>query len=701
MAGLVGGKASDVGVAADLTQGGAGSSRPAQSEKGKDAATAAMSGGATGGSSSGERVEQMMARLRLTAAEAKAVVIDDADDPCLVDPDRAFVGKVLAPNVLHINTISAAMRPAWGNPRGLLLNPAGDNLFIAEFGSMADRDRVMEGSLWMVGKHAVLMKKYDVEVQPDQVVFDRLAIWARIISLPNRLMTADRGMVIAAPIGVVKRVESDALGRCWGGYMRLRVEVKVDEPLMRAVTVFSSRLQIAESFAVQYERLPIYCFSCGLLGHSTLACPNPADRDEFGELPYSAKRLSADDPSRKSGGSKSGNNAAASTAQSGTAQQGARGDRSEAQMVLFRECLDACNLADLGFVGPKFTWSNRQDAQCNIRVRLDRAVANESFSCLFQECSVENIITTSSDHYAILVSLCAGDPHLTRSPVQQGFRYEAMWRRADDYAGVVEAAWNVNGHGPNVLHATWANIGCMASSLRDWSKTLFGSVRREISRLERVLRSLRSVAISDDVIAEEKQVERQLCELFEREEIMARQRSRVDWLREGDRNTAFFHSKATARKRTNRISALVREDGSVCEDQTEIKSMVHHFYEDLFSSEPVVSMDAVLDAIPLKVDDQMNASLCKEYSNEEIKTALFQMGPTKAPGPDGFPAMFYQVHWELVENDVCNAVRSFLGGADIPEGFCDSVIVLIPKKLDELLPEQLANNLVDLKTGRV
>jgi hypothetical protein len=160
---------------------------------------------------------------------------------------------------------------------------------------------------------------------------------------------------------------------------------------------------------------------------------------------------------------------------------------------------------------------------------------------------------------------------------------------------------------------------------------------------------------------------------------MARQRSRVDWLREGDRNAAFFHSKATARKRMNRISALIREDGSVCEDQTEIKGLVHHFYEDLFSFEHVVSMDTVLDAIPLKVDDQMNGSMCKEYSNDEIKTALFQMGPTKAPGPDGFPAMFYQVHWDLVQNDVCDAVRSFLRGDDIPEGFCDSVIVLIPK----------------------
>jgi hypothetical protein len=166
-----------------------------------------------GGSSARDRVEQMMANLRLTNAESKAVVIDDVEDLALVDPERSFVGKVLAPKVFHIQTISAAMRPAWGNPKGLLLNPAGDNLFIAKFGSKGDRDRVMEGSPWMVGKHAVLMKKYDAEVQPQDV-----AIWARILSLPNRLMNSTRGKVIAESIGVVKRIEADSLGRCGGVY---------------------------------------------------------------------------------------------------------------------------------------------------------------------------------------------------------------------------------------------------------------------------------------------------------------------------------------------------------------------------------------------------------------------------------------------------------------------------------------------------
>jgi hypothetical protein len=129
-------------------------------------------------------------------------------------------------------------------------------------------------------------------------------------------------MVIAEPIGVVKRIEADSQGRCWGGFMRLRVEVNVAEPLRRVVTIFSSRFKMTESYVVQYEKLPIFCCSCGLIGHSTLSCVNPADRDEYGELPYSVKRFAVPEVAKKSGGSKSGTNGA-SIAQSGTAAHGA------------------------------------------------------------------------------------------------------------------------------------------------------------------------------------------------------------------------------------------------------------------------------------------------------------------------------------------------------------------------------------------
>jgi hypothetical protein len=43
-------------------------------------------------------------------------------------------------------------------------------------------------------------------------------------------------------------------------------------------------------------------------------------------------------------------------------------ERSDAQMLLFCECLEDCELVDLGFTGPKYTWTNKQDANSNVRV---------------------------------------------------------------------------------------------------------------------------------------------------------------------------------------------------------------------------------------------------------------------------------------------------------------------------------------------
>ena len=125
-------------------------------------------------------------------------------------------------------------------------------------------------------------------------------------------------------------------------------------------------------------------------------------------------------------------------------------------------------------------------------------------------------------------------------------------------------------------------------------------------------------------------------------ELYWKQRATTHWLKHGDRNTRFFHEFASARRRRNRISRLVEEDGSVVEDAEGIHNLVTNFYTSLFQSNEGSRFEELLEAVPSRVTNAMNADLMKEYTEEEVKNALDSMGDLKAPGPDGMPALFYK-----------------------------------------------------------
>jgi hypothetical protein len=264
-------------------------------------AKGATAGGSSSNSSAaaGESVTEMMRKLNLTQKEATPLILEDEkedDPPC---PEWALVGKVLAPNTLHVNTIGAVVKPAWGNPPGLFVRPMGNNLFLAEFGSEADRSRVAKGGPWCLGRHAVLLKNFDVRIRAEDVVFDEFPVWVRILNLGYELMHEDRAKPLAALLGVVERLDVDENGRAWGSFLRARVTIDASEPFMRCVSTFSKKRNMAMHYDVMYENLPIYCFSCGMLGHSSLLCPTPAARDADGLLPYDGSRLCVPDRKKK------------------------------------------------------------------------------------------------------------------------------------------------------------------------------------------------------------------------------------------------------------------------------------------------------------------------------------------------------------------------------------------------------------------
>ncbi|CAO2184128.1 unnamed protein product [Urochloa humidicola] len=115
-------------------------------------------------------------------------------------------------------------------------------------------------------------------------------------------------------------------------------------------------------------------------------------------------------------------------------------DRGEWQMEGFREAIRSCDLSDLGFNGLPYTWDNRQWGDRNVKVRLDRVLADERLLDRFDGSNVLHVQMASSDHCALLIKLQSARL-VGRRHRERPFRYENMWRRHDEYPGVIQRGW--------------------------------------------------------------------------------------------------------------------------------------------------------------------------------------------------------------------------------------------------------------------
>ncbi|XP_071721888.1 uncharacterized protein [Rutidosis leptorrhynchoides] len=79
--------------------------------------------------------------------------------------------------------------------------------------------------------------------------------------------------------------------------------------------------------------------------------------------------------------------------------------RSSRQIEDFRDAAEYCELRDLGFYGPRFTWCNGQYQGTLISERLDRVLATEGWMALYPNARVINLVSPLSDHCSILLEL--------------------------------------------------------------------------------------------------------------------------------------------------------------------------------------------------------------------------------------------------------------------------------------------------------
>ncbi|CAN1127223.1 Putative ribonuclease H protein At1g65750 [Linum perenne] len=196
----------------------------------------------------------------------------------------------------------------------------------------------------------------------------------------------------------------------------------------------------------------------------------------------------------------------------------------------FKEFIFNNHLMDLGYTGNKFTWSNLQEGDDNIKVRLDRELCSFSWRTYYDKAIIHHEPMIGSDHSPIRLQFY-GNANKKTAP----FRFDERWMENQDCLETITNDWNP-------ARSCQNNLMMIQTTMRKWARRNNMNSGLRIKAIQEELVRVQALPTNEDSKREERSLLSSLDDLWREEERFWKQRARINWLNFGDRNTKFFHA---------------------------------------------------------------------------------------------------------------------------------------------------------------
>ena len=283
----------------------------------------------------------------------------------------------------------------------------------------------------------------------------------------------------------------------------------------------------------------------------------------------------------------------------------------------FKECLDSCNVVDLGFAGPKYTWTNKRQLSDLILERLDRCFANPVWRILYPEVAITHLPRTFSDHHPVLIELWKPNVNGLERP----FRFQTMWLLHPDFHRIIQETWSVG----IPLKAATADF---TRKVRKWNYEVFGNLfarkKRVLARLNGAQKALANNPSESLMRLEDHFIEEYSSILLQEEEFWAL-KSRINAIAFGDRNTSYFHVNTVVRRQRNKIRCLKDDMGEWIIEEEAVKEHIFYGFRKLYSTELEMSYrdSPVSEFSGSFLTEKERNWMGSEVSDEDVKGGLW------------------------------------------------------------------------------
>ena len=235
-------------------------------------------------------------------------------------------------------------------------------------------------------------------------------------------------------------------------------------------------------------------------------------------------------------------------------------------MVSFNRFIGQHELKELYMHGRLFTWSNGRETPT--MSKLDRMLASVDWDLMYPDSLLQALSSSTSDHALLHLSLNAGFRPKHR------FKFELFWANLEGFQEAVAEAWVCDPAITDPYKRLDELFRNTASFLQSWGQRKTGNIKLRIAMANVLILRFEVAQERRQLTAEElwllKSLKLVVLGLSSVERTIARQRSRVRWLQEGDANTKLFHAFPT-----------VRLGEELCTDQAAKEDAFFGAYRDL------------------------------------------------------------------------------------------------------------------------
>jgi len=307
--------------------------------------------------------------------------------------------------------------------------------------------------------------------------------------------------------------------------------------------------------------------------------------------------------------------------------------------IEFQKMIDECALIDVGYSGSRYTWANNRQVGGYVAARIDRCNMFAAWLQALPDTKVQHLTRLESDHAPLNIR-CKIENKRSSS-----FKYEQMWATHPSFLEAVRLSFHAPCLG-NPQYIFHTKLGRLRNRLKQWNKEVFGHLHWFIEQAEKELIEAQYQLDSqetDTAMEEFWQAKDKLTVALNQEETHARQQSRLPWIKEGDRNTAFFHHKAQIHGIFNMIQSMQTEDG-LLEEEKEVDDFLVQHFTSLHNETTNLQEDTptIINNMPQLNTENCHPAFQAMPHEHEIKETVFSLHKDSAPGPDGFTGAFSQ-----------------------------------------------------------